>query len=246
MSERGYMLTYTDPKSPIAESYRTLRRNIQFCSVDKPIKTIVVTSAGPGEGKTTTTMNLGIAFAQSGSKVLVMDADLRRPMVHQPLDLPNKCGMSKILAHHEDYIESVTTEIMENFSVLTSGPTIQNPSEYFTSNAMRNLIESAKQDFDIVLIDAPPIEVVTDVAILATIADGTILVTASGQVKIAAAQRAKEILQRVNANILGVVLNKVSGKTSGNKNKYNNCYYYDEEHDEKKENKKKKWKLFNR
>jgi capsular exopolysaccharide synthesis family protein len=242
MSEKGYMLTYTDPKSPVAEAYRILRRNIQFSSVDKSIKVIVITSAGPGEGKTSTTMNLGIAFAQSGSRVLVIDTDLRKPMIHKSLDLPNTCGMSKILAEHENYTYRVTTPIIENFNILTSGPTVQNPSEYFTSNAMKNLIEGAKQDFDIILIDAPPIGIVTDVAILSTIADGTILVTASGQVKIGEAQRAKELLVRVNANILGVVLNKISSEGKGNYYNYNNHYNYDEGQN----NKKSKRKFFNR
>lgn len=225
MLDKGYMLTHNDPKSPIAEAYRIMRRNIQFSGVDYPIKTIIITSAGPGEGKTTTTMNLGIAFAQSGSKVLIMDADLRMPTIHKTLNLPNDYGMSNVLAQQQNYTYSITNKIMENFSVLTAGPVIQNPSEYFTSNAMRNLIENAKQDFDIILIDAPPIGIVTDVAVLSTIVDGTILIAASGEVKRASMIRAKELLERVKANIIGVVLNKIPGTDEGNKHNIHSKSY---------------------
>lgn len=223
MSYLNSLIVHTNPKSPAAESYRVLRTNIQYASVDKPVKTILVTSCGPGEGKTTTVANLAIAFVQSGSRVLLLDADLRKPRVHKVFHIPNSTGLTSILAHQVDYKEFLFQSVLDNLYILASGPIPPNPSELLASNAMKRFIETLKNDFDIVLIDAPPVGVVTDSAILSTIADGTILVVSSGKVEVEAAQRSKQLLEKVNANILGVVLNKI---TKANQRSNFNYYYY--------------------
>lgn len=226
MSELNSLIVHNNPKSPVAEAYRVLRTNIQFASVDKPVQVMAVTSATPGEGKTTTIANLAITFAQSGSKVLLVDADLRKPTVHKVFGLFNATGVTTVLAHHVDYATCVDKTEVDNLSVLTSGPIPPNPSELLSSNAMKSLLERIKADYDIILIDSPPVGVVTDAAVLSTIVDGIIMVTSSAQVEIDAAKQAKELLDKVKANILGVVLNKI---TKGNhKNYYYNYYYYEE------------------
>ncbi|MDF2532093.1 MAG: capsular biosynthesis protein [Clostridia bacterium] len=245
MSYLNSLIVHTDPKSPVAESYRVLRTNIQFTSVDKPIKTMVVTSSGPGEGKTTTIANLAIAFAQSGSKVLLIDADLRKPRIHKVFHVPNDVGMTTILAQRVEYTDCLTRSVVDNLYILASGPIPPNPSELLSSQAMKKFIDSLKNDFDIILIDAPPIGVVTDSAILSTITDGTILVVSSGQVEMEAVQRSKELLVRVNANLLGVVLNKITKENQGSA--YNYYYYYtDEAEDHKRKNKKHKSRAKNK
>lgn len=237
MSDLRSLIVHTNPKSPTAESYRVLRTNIQFASVDKPVKVIAVTSSSPGEGKTTTISNLAITFAQSGSKVLLIDADLRKPRAHKVFYLPNMMGMTSVLAQRIDYKTCLAQTTIENLYVMTAGPIPPNPSELLSSNAMKNLMTQLRNDFDIILIDAPPVGVVTDAAILSTIVDGTILVVSSGDVEIEAAQRSKELLEKVNANILGVVLNKIAKEDYGNY--YFSYYYYAEDKEgEKKTGKK--------
>lgn len=237
MPDLRSLIVHTNPKSPVAESYRVLRTNIQFASVDKPVKIITVTSSSPGEGKTTTIANLAITFAQSGSRVLVIDADLRKPRIHKVFYISNVTGMTTVLAQRIDYHSCITQTTIDNLFVLSAGPIPPNPSELLASNAMKNLMGELRNEFDIILIDAPPIGVVTDAAILSTIVDGTILVAGSGSVEIEAAQRAKDLLEKVNANVLGVVLNKIAKENYGNY--YFSYYYYAEDKDGEKRTDKK-------
>lgn len=237
MPDLRSLIVHTNPKSPVAESYRVLRTNIQFASVDKPVKIITVTSSSPGEGKTTTIANLAITFAQSGSRVLVIDADLRKPRIHKVFYLSNVTGMTTVLAQRIDYNSCITQTTIDNLFVLSAGPIPPNPSELLASNAMKNLMGELRNEFDIILIDAPPIGVVTDAAILSTVVDGTILVAGSGSVEIEAAQRAKDLLEKVNANVLGVVLNKIAKENYGNY--YFSYYYYAEDKDGEKRTDKK-------
>ena len=240
MIDKKYLIAHTNPKSPISEAYRVLRTNIQFSSVDKPLKTFVVTSSGPSEGKTTTIVNLAITFAQSGNRVLLIDADLRKPRIHKIFNLLSNVGVTNILAMQDQsgYKQYVHSFELENLYILSSGPTPPNPSELLNSCSMKNLLSKVREDYDIILMDAPPVGSVTDAAILSTLVDGTILVAASGQVEIQALKRAKELLEKVNANILGVVLNKLDKKAKGNDYYY--YYYYGE--DESKMSKKRRKK----
>lgn len=217
------LITHTNPKSPISEAFRILRTNIQFSSLDKPMKTLVVTSSGPGEGKTTVITNLAITFAQTGSKVLIIDADLRRPKIHKMFLQNNIQGLTNVLTGQGDYRKFLLDTKVENLDVLPCGAIPPNPSEILASNTMKQFLAKVREDYSMVLIDAPPVGHVTDAAILSTVVDGTILVAASGGVEIEGIKRAKELLDKVNANILGVVLNKLDKNAQGN---YYYYYYY--------------------
>lgn len=217
------LITFSNPKSPISEAYRVLRTNIQYTSIDKPLKTLTITSSGPGEGKTTTTINTAITFVQAGNRVLVVDGDLRKPKVHKLMGLENQNGLTNILASKNHYSNYIKKSKIEGLDIITCGAIPPNPSELLASNQMKNLINELREDYDLVLIDAPPVGNVTDAAIISTIVDGTILVAASGTVEVDAVKRAKELLQKVNANIIGVVLNKLDKNSKGN---YYYYYYY--------------------
>jgi capsular exopolysaccharide synthesis family protein len=213
------IIAYNTPKSPISEAYRVLRTNLQFASLDFPLQVILVTSSGPSEGKSTTVANLAVTFTQSGSKVLIIDADLRKPRIHKIFGVSNRFGATNAVVdtvNLEDYIQ--TTEI-ERLSIMTSGPIPPNPAELLGTNRMKNLLNNLREIFDIILIDSPPVMMVTDAQILSTQSDGVLIVAASGQVTGDALNRSKELLEKVNATILGVIMNKQEYQ-------FNNYYQY--------------------
>jgi capsular exopolysaccharide synthesis family protein len=196
----------------------------------------MITSAGPREGKSTTVANLAVSIAQSGKSVLVVDADLRNPTQHKLFGLSNAEGLSVALVQDQNYQTYIQETAVPGVMVLTGGPIPPNPAELVGSKRMKRLIEEVSTQFDMVLIDTPPIVAVTDAAILAQEVDGVILVLASGEVNKEYAQRAKELLDKVGAKILGAVLNKVDMKTS----EYYYYYYYHGSDDPKKRNKSRK------
>lgn len=214
------IITHQNPKSPISEAYRALRTNIQFSSIDEELKVIMVTSAGPGEGKSTTLINLAVAYAQSDKNVLVIDADLRKPTMHHTLQVSNRWGLTNLLTNQLTIREVLQDTSIPNLSIISSGPIPPNPSEILASKKMVSILDELKQQYDIILIDAPPAIAVTDSQIIATRSDGVILVVDSDKVKRDAALKAKQNLENVRARILGVVLNNVDRK---NKDAY---YYY--------------------
>lgn len=215
------LIVHKDPKSPVSEAYRILRTNIQFLGVDNLIKTIIVTSTGPGEGKTTSIINLGIAMAQSGLKVLLIDGDLRKPQIHKTFGIPDGLGLTNVLVRGLDYREGVSSIYIDGLEILPAGTIPPNPSELLASNRMKQFLSEISEDYDFVLIDTSPAAVVTDAAVLSAMVDGTILVCASGRVSVDGAKRAKELLGNVNANIIGVILNEfMIGK-----NGYSQFYY---------------------
>lgn len=220
------LITITNPKSPITEAYRTLRTNIQFSNVDEDLKVICVTSSGPSEGKTTTSCNLAETFAQSGKRVLLIDGDLRKPRVHKVFKISGTKGLTNLLAGQLS-LEEVTSYVGSDLTVIPCGPIPPNPSELIASNRMKELVANLRQQYDVVIIDAPPVGVVTDSAILSTIVDGTLLVVASGKTEIDGAKRAKQLLENVNARILGVVMTMIPVTKKGY---YGYQYYsYEEE-----------------
>mgnify|MGYP000971263697 CR=1 FL=1 len=239
MLEKDTIITYNNPKSPVSEAYRVLRTNIQFLSVDKPLKTILVTSSGPKEGKTTTIANLAVILAQGGNKVLLIDTDLRKPMLHKVFLLLNDRGLTNLLTLQKDAMSFIQHDVVKNLDILTSGRIPPNPSELLSSNAMKSFLENVKNKYDIVLMDSPPVGGITDASIISTYADGTILVVKSGKTEIDAVKIAREILDNVNANIIGVVLNHLDKKAVGN-NYYPYYYYNDDEEKTKKLRKKTK------
>lgn len=217
------MIVHNTPKSPISEAYRGIRTNLLFSNVDNNVKTILVSSATSGEGKTTTLCNLAMTIADSGKRTIIVDCDLRKPRIHKFLELSNATGVTDVLLRSEHYSTFVQKGIHQNLHVLTSGKIPSNPSEILNSEAMKNLIQTLREDYDYVFIDTPPIAPVTDTVILSTFTDRVIIVCSSGELDIDMAKKAKEKIERVGGKILGVVLNKV--KLKGKKYQYYYQYY---------------------
>lgn len=213
------LITLTDPRSPISEQYKTIRTNIQFSVTDSEIRSIVVTSSGPEEGKSTTIANLAVVFAQQGKKVLLVDADMRKPTVHYTFRLDNIFGLTNILTKQRKLTDTYQATEIDNLYVLSCGPIPPNPAELLASQAMDELLKDAYQTFDMILFDTPPVLAVTDAQILASKANGTILVVHSQKTITDAAIKAKELLQSANSKLLGVVLNQRKQKDS-------HYYYY--------------------
>lgn len=210
-----------EPKSIAAESYRTLRTNIQYSSFDKEYKVIVITSSEPGEGKSTTAGNLALCMAQGDKKVILVDCDLRRPSIHKKFKVSNLAGLSDVIIGKSD-LSKVMHRYNKNLVLLTSGKIPPNPSEMLSSKSMENLLEKLRENFDYVILDTPPVQAVTDSQILSTKADGTILVVRAERTKKESVNNAINLLKKVNANIIGTVLNG----TDLSRNKYQ--YYYGE------------------
>ena len=210
-----------EPKSIAAESYRTLRTNIQYSSFDKEYKVIVITSSEPGEGKSTTAGNLALCMAQGDKKVILVDCDLRRPSIHKKFKVSNLAGLSDVIIGKSD-LSKVMHRYNKNLVLLTSGKIPPNPSEMLSSKSMENLLEKLRENFDYVILDSPPVQAVTDSQILSTKADGTILVVRAERTKKESVNNAINLLKKVNANIIGTVLNG----TDLSRNKYQ--YYYGE------------------
>ncbi|WP_223546413.1 CpsD/CapB family tyrosine-protein kinase [Priestia aryabhattai] len=213
------LLAHNSPKDPVAEQYRTIRTNIQFSNVDQDIKTIVLTSSGAEEGKSTTSANLATVYAQQGLKVLLIDADLRKPTGHYTFRLENHIGLTNVLTRQSTLAQAVQESEIPHLSVLTSGPIPPNPSELLASSQMAELLKEMKKQFDMIIFDTPPILAVADAQILANQVDGTILVVSSGKTEKDAALKSKELLSNAQGKLLGVVLNN-------RKVEEGNYYYY--------------------
>ena len=219
MSMNKYQLiVHNQSSSPIAEAYRTLRTNIQFSKADGELKTMMFASAGPGEGKSTTIANLAVTLANSEKKVIIVDCDLRRPSQHKIFSKENK-GLTNILFEGLGVANLIQDTEIENLRLLTSGPIPPNPSELLGSKGMQKIIEYLKGEADYVLIDSPPVIAVTDACVLAGKVDGVALVLSAGMVKPQMAQKAKELLLKANARLLGVILNRMEIESE-------HAYYY--------------------
>ncbi|MBL4934987.1 polysaccharide biosynthesis tyrosine autokinase [Clostridium sp. YIM B02515] len=219
-TEDKKLISIKAPKSLVSEAYRTLRTSIQFSSFDKKIETIVVTSSKQGEGKTTIVSNLAITTAQSGKKVLLIDCDLRRPRIYKKLGILNREGLTNIVAGERKKSECIRAMDLPNLHVITSGPIPPNPAEILGSIRMKNLLKELKEDFDMILIDTPPVLAVTDAQILSTLCDGVLLVACCGETDRNDLIRAKELIDKVGGKVLGAVINKASKEV-----KQYNSYY---------------------
>ncbi|MGF7046289.1 capsular exopolysaccharide synthesis family protein [Paenibacillus sp. DS2015] len=204
------LITLINPKSPVSEAYRTLRTNIHFSSVDEQIQIIMVASAQAGEGKTTTVSNLAVAYAQEGKKVLLIDADLRKPSLHRVFTVSNQAGLTSVLSGQHSFQDVVRETYIENLEVITSGPIPPNPSEMLSSLKMQAVLAELKDLYEIILFDTPPVLAVTDALIVSSMCDGVLLVVSSNKVKKEMVKKAKSNLEHVNARFLGVVLNNVN------------------------------------
>jgi len=224
-SER--LITVQDPLSPVSEAYRVLRTGVRFASVDRPLRTFMVTSAGPSEGKSVTVANLAVTFAEAGQRVLLVDADLRRAVQHRIFHVSNFRGLSDaLLEGNQSLAEDIQHTDVSNLSIMTAGEFPPNPSELLASDRMGELIEELKRRYDLVLFDSPPSLVVADGAILGSRVDGVLLVADVGQTHRKAAQFVAEELRRARANLLGAVLNRVGAAGSGYGYGYGYGHYY--------------------
>ncbi len=202
------LTTLLNPRSPISEAYRSLRTNIEFSSLDDPLHTLVVTSAGPEEGKSTTLANLAVATAQAGKRVILADCDLRKPSLHTLFGIDNDSGITSMVVDEQLFAQPPLreTEVSDLF-LLPSGPLPPNPSELLASRRMEEIIKALTAQADIVFLDAPPVVAVTDAAVLASKVDGVLLVIRVGKTRREHARRAVNLLQKVNARLIGSVLN---------------------------------------
>lgn len=216
------LVTQNDPKNPAAEAYRVIRTGIQFAQAGKELQTIALTSCTPNEGKSTTIANLAVVLTQAGKSVLLIDCDMRNPTVHKNFNLSNKVGLSSCISMGTALSDAVQKTSIEGLYALTGGVIPPNPSELLGSEQMKNVLQRAKEQYDYVLIDTPPVMPVTDALIVSRFVDGMILVIASAEVKVEMARDVKNQLVNAGANILGVVLNKVRSEHHG----YGYGYYY--------------------
>lgn len=207
------LIALRDPRSPAAEAYRALRTNIQFSSLDRKLRTLLATSSAPNEGKTTTIANLAVTMAQSEQRVILVDCDLRRPTLHTLFGLPNEQGLTTLMLQEGGRIPAQPTEV-PGLLVLTSGPQPPRPADVLGSRRMEAVIDYLRQHADVVLFDTPPVTAVTDAAVLATKVDGVLLVFRAGTTKRDRARESRRLLDKVNANIVGVVLTDLKGEES--------------------------------
>jgi len=209
------LVTISNPRSPISEAYRTLRTNLQFVSLDKPLQTLLVTSPGPEEGKSTMLANLAVTMAQGEKKVILADCDLRRPSLHKLFGLYQTTGLTTMMLDDQAMSEPPLQETgVPGLQLLASGPLPPSPPDLLGSRRMDRVLEALKERADIVLLDAPPVVGVSDAAILATKVDGVMLVVSAGQTKRESVQTSKDMLEKVNANLIGAVLTNVPLDTS--------------------------------
>jgi tyrosine-protein kinase Etk/Wzc len=218
------LVTRTNPKSPISEAFRTLRTNIQFADPDRRLHSLLVTSAGPSEGKSTIVTNLAITLADLAIPTLLIDCDLRKPNLHNLLTAPRDPGLTSVIMGEIPWREAIQPTAVTNLSFLPSGPIPPNPTELLGSRPMREMIEAARQEFPMILLDSPPVVAVTDAALLSSVVDATLLVVEVGRSRAQAVNRAVDLLQNVQARLLGVVANHVAA--SGFRYDYGYYSYY--------------------
>ena len=201
------------PRSPVTEAFRTIRTNLEFVEIDRPLKTLLVGSPSPDEGKTTVAVNLAIVIAQAGKRVLLIDTDMRRPQIHERLRLPNRFGLSDILREHGTLDESLHHLTTEGIDVITSGALPPNPAEVLSSERMAKLMQEVAQRYDKVILDGPPF-LISDAIVLASRVDGVLLVLRARSTSQTVALEVLEQLDRVKARVVGAVLNRVQDATS--------------------------------
>ncbi|WP_157279929.1 CpsD/CapB family tyrosine-protein kinase [Paenibacillus swuensis] len=202
------LLTFVNPQSRVSEQYRAIRNQIKFFAGEQTVRSVVITSPGIGEGKTTTAVNLAVSMALRGDRVLLVDADLSKPRLHVTFNVPNVSGLSGMLTGKLTLHEAVSHTEIHGLDVLCSGPVHGREAELIASNGVNILLHKARERYDLVMFDCPSVLTVTDTSIMANQCDGVILVINSGRTDKAAALEAKKVLERVKANVIGVVMNK--------------------------------------
>jgi capsular exopolysaccharide synthesis family protein len=213
---------YNGSHSPVAEAFRVLRTNLQFAAVDKELKVLLVTSTSPNEGKSTIAEYLAQSISRTGKKVLALDADLINPTLHLRFGIPNQRGLSNLIMGDVDLTTLAHLEEYPNLSVITSGPIPPNSSELLGSARMRHLMGRLREEYDVIVVDSPPILPVTDAIVISPLTDGVILVVQIGRTRAGEVRHAQEVLQEAHANLLGVVLNRDRRRAAG----YGYAYAY--------------------
>ncbi len=201
------LITYTNSKSYISEQFRTIRTNIHFALPNREFRTLLVTSSLPGEGKSTSAANIAIVFAQEGKKVLLVDADMRKPIIHHTFYLENTVGYSNVLAGQTNVEDAIQITSVEGLDIITSGPIPPNPTELLSSSHLDEFMAKVRSKYEIIIFDAPPITAVSDALILGNKCDGTVLIVDSSKVKKADVIKAKDSLDTSRANLIGFILN---------------------------------------
>ncbi|PRY82685.1 CpsD/CapB family tyrosine-protein kinase [Alkalibacterium olivapovliticus] len=218
-AERPGLVVLNKPSSVVSEQFRTVKTNIQFSMVDETLRTIVVTSAGPASGKSTIAANLAATFASNEKKVLLVDADLRKPTVHKTFKVRNNDGLTTLLTDRNASLEEVIYRThSDGLYVLTSGAIPPNPAELLASKRMEEIKQEMLDYFDMVIFDTPPLLAVTDAQVMASKSEGVIFVIPKGLANKEEVIKAKDLLEKVQANVLGAILNRVD--------KSDDSYYY--------------------
>lgn len=214
-TERRYLVTSLQENDSLSEQYRTLRTNISFAKAGGGLRSLVVTSAEAGEGKSTTASNLAAVMAQQGKRILLIDADTRKPSQHYFFSLADQEGLTNVLTGQANFMDVVQATSLNQLFLLTSGPIPPNPADLLSASEMTTVIEQAEEHFDQVIIDSPPILAVSDTLLLANLCDGILFVIRSGSTEIDKARKAIDLLSSVNGKLLGIVLNdkRVSRKS---------------------------------
>jgi capsular exopolysaccharide synthesis family protein len=219
----NHLVALSDPRSPITEAFRALRTNIQFASPGNPVRSLLVTSAGPSEGKTSVAANLAVIVAQGGKRVILVDTDLRRPRIHRLFEMKNSPGFTDLLIDEGDGVEGyIKATDVENLEVVTSGPLPRNPAELLGSERAARVMELLGRRADVVIYDSPPAATVTDAVVMASRVDAVVQVVQAGGPRRDVVLRAKALLEKVGARLLGPVLNQVNLSDLG----YYTYYYY--------------------
>ena len=224
------LITVTKPSSVVAEQFRTIRTNIQFSMIDKDLKTIIFTSSGPWEGKSTVAANTASVFADQGKRVVLVDADMRKPIVFRTFNVHNNSGLSTLITSRETTLKDVVQHVHDaGVDIISSGPIPPNPSELLNSKRMNEIIEMLENAYDLVLFDMPPVVSVTDAQIMATKTDGVVFIVRRGIAHMEDVKHAKELLDMVQANVLGVVFNCAEMKTDRSYSYYGYGYTSEDE-----------------
>lgn len=218
------LVTANEPRSANAEAYRILRTNISFSAIDKPLQSIMVTSASPSEGKSVTAANLAVTMAQAGYRTILVDCDLRKPSQQKIFGVSNDTGLTNCLLAHANLNTFVRPTRVENLRLLTTGPLPPNPAELLGSRSMSELLSALQSDSDVLIVDSPPVLAVADATLLSRVMDGVLLIIDSGQTRRDSVLRAKDALAQAGSRILGVVINRISRGNSYYA--YSNKYYY--------------------